>query len=127
MTNRPLSVSIALLIIIINAVLWLAFSIIIAVNAHPAIPDLPLIKWIMAALALITATWLLGLFIFLGKRMKIAYYPAIAFLLLISLLTIFDDFGIIDLAVLILHIIPLILLIKDRTWYLQTNSEFIKT
>ncbi len=118
MTRRPLSVSAALIFILLNALVWLAFGVIIAANAHPALPDLPLIKGVMAFLALATVVILLGLFVLLGKRNRIAYFIALGLFIAISLLTIFDEFGLADLVILVINIIPIILLIKDRDWYL---------
>jgi hypothetical protein len=125
MTNRLLSVSAALIFILLNAFVWLALGVIIAANAHPALPDLPLFKGIMAFLSFATAGILLGVFIFLGKRSRIAYFIALGLFVAISLLTIFDQFGLADLIILAINIVPIILLIKDRTWYLQIRPRTV--
>jgi len=127
MTNRPLSVSAALIFILLNALVWFALGVIIAANAHPALPDVPLIKGIMAFLALATAGILLGLFILLGKRSRIAYFIALGLFVAISLLTIFDQFGLADLVILAINIVPIILLIKDRAWYLQGRYRAVES
>lgn len=127
MAVRPRSVKVALFLIILNAVIWLIFSAIVVLDGHPALPDSPLVKWVMAALAFATAIALFGLSILLKKRIRIAYYLALAFLLFISILTIFDDFGLVDLVVLMINIIPIILLIKDRVWYRQPKSHTDET
>ncbi len=108
--------------ILLNALIWFAFGLIIAANAHPAIRDEPLVTGIMAALGFVTAGMLLVLFVFLRKRSLVAYFLALPLLSGISLLTITDEFGIFDFAVLSINIIPLFLLIKDRAWYLQEKS-----
>lgn len=123
MTNRPISIPAALIFILLNFLVWLVFGIIIASNVHPALPDQPFIKWTMAILAFITAGILLVLFIFLRKRSQRAYFLTLALFFTISTLTIFDQFGWADLAVLTINIIPILLLIKDRAWYLQTGSR----
>jgi lysylphosphatidylglycerol synthetase-like protein (DUF2156 family) len=125
MTNRPLSVSVASFFILLNALIWLTLGVIIAAKAHPAIPVAPLIKGIMAFPSLATAGLLLGLFIFLGKRSRLAYFLALGLLMATSLLTIFDEFGLVDLVILTINIIPIILLIKDRAWFLQVRSRTI--
>jgi lysylphosphatidylglycerol synthetase-like protein (DUF2156 family) len=122
-TNRPLSVTATLVFILLNILVWLALGVIIAANAHPTLPDLPLVKGTMAFLAFVTAFILLGLFIFLSKRNWIAYFLALALFVATSLLTIFDEFGLADLVVLTINIAPIVLLIKDRAWYLQVRPR----
>jgi lysylphosphatidylglycerol synthetase-like protein (DUF2156 family) len=102
MPKRPLSVLGNLIFILLNALIWLALGMIIALHAHPALPDNPILQWVMALLSFGTA-----------------WFAALCFLALTSILTIFDDFGWTDLLVLVINLIPIILLIKDRAWYLQ--------
>jgi len=121
MTNRPLSVSLAFVFILLEALFWLAFGGLVVANIHPGLPDLPFIKEIAAFLAFATAGTLVGLFIFLTKHNRSAYFLALGILGAISLLSIFDDFGWPDLTVLIITLVPILLLIKDRAWYLQAK------
>ena len=123
--NRPLSVSVSLIFILLNAIVWLAFGAIIAANAHPALPNQSLLKGVMAFLSFTTAVILLGVFIFLVKRNRIAYFIALGLFVATSLLTIFDQFGLSDLFILAINIVPIILLIKDRAWYLQVKSRVV--
>jgi len=104
-----------------NSMVWLVFGLIIVFDAHPAIPNYPLIKGGMAFLAIVIAGVLFALGFFLAKRSRIAFLLTAGLLLLTSLLSIFDDFGLVDLAFLIINLIPLVLLIKDRDWYLQLD------
>ena len=119
MTKRPFSVTVTLILILLDALFWLVFGGIVVANAHPGLPDLPYIKEIMAFLAFATAGALLVLFFLLGKQYRIAWFLALALLGIIALLTIFDQFGMSDLFVLIINIVPVILLIKDRAWYIR--------
>ena len=123
MTTRPLSVNICFVFILLSILIWLVLGITILVDAHPAIPDVPLMKGIMGFLSLAIDGILIGLFIFLLKRNRIAYYLTLAFFIVTSLLTIFDDVGLSDLVVLIINIVPIVLLIKDRSWYLQVKTQ----
>lgn len=123
MNSRPVSVSATFILILLNLVFWLAFAVIIAANAHPALPNSPLVKGAMVMLALAAAGALLALLILLGKRNRVAYFLAIGLFGAISLLTILDDFGLTDLVVLALNVLPIFLLIKDRAWYLQARPE----
>jgi lysylphosphatidylglycerol synthetase-like protein (DUF2156 family) len=119
MTRRPLSVSLNLIFILLNALIWLAFGLIIALHAHPAIPDNSFVQAGMALLSFGAAGILLGLFFFLRKPFRLAWFAALVFLAVTSILTIFDDFGWTDLIVVVINLIPIILLVKDRAWYLQ--------
>ncbi|OGN91426.1 MAG: hypothetical protein A2Y88_05555 [Chloroflexi bacterium RBG_13_48_10] len=121
MTKRPLTVTINLVIILINAFIWLALGIIIAANALPGLPDLPQMKGILAVLSIAVAGVLLGLTFFLIKGNRTAYFLTLAFFGVTSILTIFDDVGLPDVIFLIISLIPILLLIKDRAWYLQTK------
>ena len=119
MNKRPFSVRVVFVLIALDALLWLALGLIIAVDAHPALPVQANIKTMMAILSLVAAVVLLGLSMFLAKRSRVAYYLTLAFLLVASLLIILDEVGWIDLVVLAIQIIPIILLLKERTWYLH--------
>lgn len=120
MTSRPLSVSINLGFVLLDALLWLALGTIVAVDVHPALPDLPVYKTILAVLSFAIAGILLGLFFLLGKRSRVFHPIALSVFSVLSIMTIFDGFGLVDLIVLILHIVPIVLLIKDRAWYIKT-------
>ncbi len=118
----PKSFSVVLIFILLNALIWFGFSIIAAASLHPGLPDNPLYKWGMAILALIAAAILFGLWFFLKRKNKFAYYLTIVSLIGIIILTFFDDLGLSDLIVLVIEIIPLILLIKVRKWYFASGA-----
>ncbi|MEA3350378.1 MAG: hypothetical protein U9Q82_07145 [Chloroflexota bacterium] len=122
MPNRPLSISVVFIFIVLNALVWLAFGVIVATGIHPAFPDQPLVKGIMAFLSLAAAGVLLTLFFRLAKRNRIAYYLTLAFFVVASVLIVLDDVGWVDLVVLTINIIPIILLYKDRGWCLRPKS-----
>ena len=119
MNHRPLSVTVTYGFIILNIFIWFVLGVIIAFELHPAMPDQPFFKGIMATLSFVAAGALLVTFVFLQKHIHLAYYLMLIGLGISSVLTIFDDFGLVDLAALALSLIPLILLIKDRQWYLH--------
>lgn len=122
MTQVPRTTPVTTILILLNALIWLAFAIIVATGLHPAIPNSSLVRGVTATLASLTSGALLLLSILLKKRYTLAFYLTLALLLLISFLTITDEFGIYDLIVLLITLIPLILLIKDRAWYLNQES-----
>lgn len=123
MTPRPLTVKINLVVILVNALIWLALGIIIAIDTHPGLPDMPEMKGILAILSILIAGILLVLTFFLFKQITIAFYLTLAFFGISAFLTIFDDVGLADLGFVVICLIPVVLLIKDRAWYLQTKAQ----
>ena len=108
------------------ALIWLAFSIIVAAGFHPALPDSEIYRWIMAGLSFLSAGFLLILFFLLRCRNKIAYFLSVGFLLFIVLLTIMDDFGLSDFIIVMITLTPIVLLIKNHQWFLKkpdTSNE----
>jgi hypothetical protein len=123
MTKCPVSVSVTFILLLLNALIWLALGVLLAINAHPAIPDVPLIRWGMTFLAFAGGGILLGLLVLLGKRYPPAYYIVIGILAAITVLTFFDQVGLIDLLYLAINLAPIPMLIKDRAWYLQRSAR----
>ncbi len=108
--------------VLLNAMIWLAFSIIVATGMHPALPDSEFYKWLIATLSLLSAAFLLLLYFLLKNKPKIAFFLTAAFLIFIALLTIMDDLGWIDFIVLATTLFPVVLLIKNRNWFLKTET-----
>ena len=123
MTHQPRSVSIAFVFMLLDALIWLTFGLVVALGAHPALPDVPLVRWSMAVLSLAVVGALLGLSTSLRRRNRVTYVLAVSLLAVLSLVTLFDDFGLVDLAVLAVTVFPLALLLKDRAWYLRAPQE----
>jgi hypothetical protein len=122
MNTRPRSFSVALVLVLLNALLWLTFGILVATDIHPALPISPLLKGIMAVLAFVTAGILLILLLLLTKQNRIAYFFTVGMQIVISLVTIFDDFGWADFIFIVISLAPIVLLVKDRAWYFRTTS-----
>ena len=123
MKKTPATVSTALVFLLLNALIWLAFSIIVATGVHPSMPEDDQLRWIMVILAFLTGGVLIILWVFLRRHSKVSYYLALALLSMLSLLTVGDDFGLSDLIYLIIALVPLVLLIKDRAWYNQREPH----
>ena len=97
------------------------FSVIVVSGLHPALPDSEIYRWVMAGLSFLSSVFLFILFFLLRSRNKIAFFLTVGFLLFIALLTIMDDLGIIDFVVLLITVLPIVLLIKDRKWFLKNS------
>ncbi len=122
MTTRPLSVTATWFLIGMNALVWLVFGVIVAMNAHPALPNQPLVKGGMAFLSFVVAGVLIGLIFLLARRSRLAYFSSLGLFLVITFLTITDQFGWSDFVILVINLTPMILLLKDRRWYLRVLS-----
>ena len=119
MTHPPSTVRSTRLLIHLNALLWFAFGITVAIGAHPSYEEAGVLRWAITLLALLAAGILVALAGFLRRRNRLAYWLALALLAAITLADLLDEFGLADLALVIITILPLTLLLKDRSWYLQ--------
>jgi len=118
------SIKITLAFVLLNAIIWLVFSIVVASGLHPALPDSIVQQWIMAGLSLLTSGFLMTMYFLLRRKNRLAFFLTTAFLVFLALLTIADDVGWIDFVVLLITIFPVIFLIKDRRWYLTPKESF---
>lgn len=125
MTLRPLSITITLALILLNGLVWLVFGTIVAAGLHPTLPDSRLMQWTMAILAFVTAGVLIALSIFLHRKSSVAYALTLALLILIAMFTALDEVGWADLIVLGIDVVPIVLLIRDRAWYLRPRSRVV--
>jgi hypothetical protein len=113
----PRSVAFTTALLTANAGIWLTFAILVLAGSHPSYPRGSTIAAILATLALAAAGSLALLTVMLRRRQRWAFLSTTAFLLLFSFLTIADEVGAVDLAVLAIELVPLALLVKDRRWY----------
>jgi hypothetical protein len=113
----PKTVKITLILMLVNALVWLVFALAVATGLHPALPANATLRWVMVALSLIAALALTGVTVLLKRRNKVAYVLSVAGLILLVLLTIMDELGLADLLVLVAEVLALVLLIKERKWY----------
>jgi len=128
MSLRPqkterISVRITYYFLLADSLLWLAYAVVVAAGLHPALPDSAVLRWLIPVLALAGSAALPGLYLLARRFGAAGYYPLLALLLLISLLTVLDEFGFVDLNVLILHLIPFVLLVIDRLYYKHASRR----
>jgi hypothetical protein len=122
MTTMPVKVRITFLLILLNALVWLVFGMIVLLGLHPALPAEGLYRWGMAVVSFLAAAVLIILFLLLRRRWKPAWYLAVTALAVSALVTLLDDFGGIDLAVLAVMLLPLVVLVVDRRWYMEKRT-----
>jgi hypothetical protein len=118
MRNFPATVRIALAFFGVNILIWFGFAVLVLAGAHPALPRDPAVRGILAALAFAAAAGLSLAVFLLAKRLRFGYCLSVAALGLLAILTFADDVGPADWIYLVLVLIPLILLVRDRGWYL---------
>jgi hypothetical protein len=116
--KTPISVAATRLLIAALALLWLAFGVIVIVGAHPSYREAGLLRWSMAAGALVAAACLAVLAGRLGPHRPLTFWLAVAFLATITAAGLLDDLGLADFVFLLVTVVPLVLLIRDRKWYL---------
>ncbi len=115
--EQPRGFVAAVCLIVVNAALWLVFAVIVAAQLHPAMPDNAVIRWGMGLGSLLTAGVLVTLAALLHRRIASAFWPTLALLLAIALLTFADQFGLADLVVVSVTLAPVTLLVRKRNWY----------
>lgn len=119
----PVTVKLTLILIFTMAAIWLIFGLIVALGWHPNYSATGIFRWVMAVCSAAAAVILIGLGLLLHKKFRPAWYLSVILLALMTLANLFDDMGWIDLLVMAGSLLPLILLIKDRKWYLQKTIK----
>jgi hypothetical protein len=116
--RRPATLTISLLFILLDGLVWLVFGIIILIGAHPALPDLPYLRLFYVTASFAIASLLFVLLFFLLRRNRVAFILVLTMQGATILLTIADQVGWSDLIVILLNIVPFVLLIKHRMWFM---------
>jgi hypothetical protein len=119
MNRPPKSVSITLIFILLNATFWLVYAFIMVFGGIRSFAASSMLKWVMTILAFGSSAALVGTAIFLRRHNRFAFYFGLVLLASIAILSITDEFGLFDLFSLLVSLIPLGLMLKDRAWYLQ--------
>ena len=122
MNRLPTSVSATLVLIILNAVFWLVFALIAALGGIRSIAALGVVKWVMVILALGVSGLLGGISVFLMRRNRLAFYAGVTLLAIIAVLSSMDQFGWPDLFTLLISLVALGLMLKDRSWYCKSRN-----
>lgn len=123
MDHRPTTVMAALIMIMINAAFWFIYALIMAFGGISSFSDAGIARWVMAILALASSVALAGIAYFLARRNRLAFFFGVVFLALLAILSITDEFGLLDLLSLLISLVPLGLMLKDRAWYLQSGKN----
>jgi hypothetical protein len=117
--TTPNSVTSTRLLIAALALLWLAFGVTVAVGAHPSYGEAGILRWSMAGGALMASASLAVLAGQLRPHRPLTFWLAVALLASITVAGLFDQLGLADFVFLLITVVPLALLIRDRNWYLK--------
>ncbi|MBA4385305.1 MAG: hypothetical protein C0410_11260 [Anaerolinea sp.] len=118
--NPPVTVKVTPILILVIGIMWIGFSIFIALGLHPTYSRMGGFQWIIAGMSLVPGIIFVVLWVLLRKHWKPAWYLAVIALALMTLAGIFDQIGWVDVLVMLGSAIPLVLLFIDRKWYLKT-------
>ncbi len=117
MKRSHLFFNIALGFILLEALVWAVFGLIIVLDIHPALPDSPLLRTAMVVISWILAAALVVLFFLLRRRTRGVYVFTLILLELIALVTILDDLGWVDAVVFLVASIAFASLMIGGKWY----------
>lgn len=118
MNRPPLTVSATIFLIGLDALVWLGFAVFTSFGGIPSISE-GVLRWLMASMALGASAVLAFLAVGLRRRNRFAFYGALAVLGAIAVLSIADQVGLLDLVSPAISVTPLVLLVRDRRWYLR--------
>ena len=124
MKTLPKSVFITFILISIDGLFWLGFAVLTAAGFIPSIPA-GAMRWTMALLALGCAAFMGGIIFLLWKRKRFAFYFAAALLGGIAVLSLMDQIGLLDILSFLVNLAALVLLLKDRGWYLSKGNDHV--
>ena len=120
MKHQPVSVTVTLILILLSAAFWLFYAIFVAIAGVPSLPNAGAVRWVMAGLSFCVSVILISLVILLRRPNRLVFMAGIVFLGIIVTLSFTDQVGWVDLAVMLVSLVALLLLIKDRAWYLKS-------
>jgi hypothetical protein len=117
----PVSVKISHGLLAFIAIVWLVFGI-LAVTGILVTISIREFRLAIGGMAIACSLVITAFTVLLSRRNHIVYRLTIILLSAIILLSIMDDLGWADLSLIGITVVTLILLIKDRTWYLSSSS-----
>lgn len=119
MKTLPKSVVFTLALILLNAVFWLGYTVITVLGGTHLTSVPVVVRWLIFLLALGSSVLLTGIALLLKRRSRWGFYAGVLMLTLIAVLSITDEFGVLDFFSLLISLVPLGLMLKDRGWYLK--------
>jgi len=109
-------------LIYFNAAIWLFFAGYTALGGHPSYNGTSILRWVFAGGAAAVAAGLILLGVLLGKKLRWAFHLSLIALFGMALVTVFDQMGIIDVAVFLAALTPAVLLLLCHRWYFSLSA-----
>ena len=122
-STTPLSVRITLVLFLVIAGSWFVFSLFVVMGGNITYFHIGAFRWVMAGITFLASIIVMVLWALLRKHFKPAWYASVLLLAAMILAGFMDELGLIDYAFIVLYLIPLALLIKDRKWYLNPGDR----
>ncbi|MCX6029164.1 MAG: hypothetical protein NT169_07650 [Chloroflexi bacterium] len=120
-SQTPYIVRAAQAVFFLNAAIWLQFGVLSLIRMAGGSPDRAITAGIVAILMFGNVAAMLLCGVGLGKQQKRFYYLAVAVLVVNILLTVTDQFGVLDFITLVIDVGLLALLIATRSRYLSAR------
>lgn len=111
-------VRVAQALFFLNAAIWLLLGVSSLIRMTGDNPDRAVTAWIVASLMFGNVGAMLWSGVGIGKRQKRFYYLAVVVLIVNIVLTVTDEFGVLDFVTLVIDLLLLGLLIANRKRYL---------
>jgi len=121
--DRPASIRTARVLICLDSLLFLALGAVAAAGAHPSYPLGSATSRLIAVSSFVVACLLAAFAWLLGRQSRQAFVGAVGLLSVMILASVFDEFGLADLAFAAAMGLPLLLLVRARAWYLRSEAE----
>lgn len=122
-SNIPMSIKVLEILFLINVALWVLFGLYGLFGAESINPGQASTIRINAVTMLVYA----GIFLYIvwgiNRRAKWSFYGAVIVLAITIIMTIFDEVGIVDIAVVIFNIVLFGYLIKNRNYFLLGKQK----
>lgn len=122
MKALPKSVLITLVLILLNAVFWFGYMVVTMLDGTHLTSVPTFVRGGIMLLALGAAIILSVIAMLLKRRNRWGFYAGVGMLTLIALLSITDEFGVLDFFSLLMSLVPLGLMLKERGWYLKPQG-----
>jgi hypothetical protein len=120
--NRPVIVTIFLVLASLVALVWLGFSLSIITGLHPTIHFDSLFSRLIAIASLLAPCCLCGLTYLAARHSKSAYWLLLTIFSLLTLASLADEMGGVDIAVCAVTAVTLGCLLAGRRWFLKSKG-----
>lgn len=97
--NRPVIVTIFLVLAGLVAFVWLGFGLSILTGLHPTIHFDSLLSRLIAIVSLLAAVWLFSLTYLAARRIRFAYWLLLITFSMLTIASLADELGAVDIAV----------------------------